>query len=195
MRSISVHAGLHFQRSWVEFPSILAPNYGHEILQSTSWYKYPWLILGLRPANRRRSYKVTPSLIDWVQKFCNVVSLWLGANLESALYTRSIWREHSLCHPTCQIQRPYLFRSSWRYIHFQRRKHTWEDLVFLCWQCLFDRMETFVSFLSVTYASIGYFNQYVVGSPGISPLGFEQSADIPSWYINCVQIRVKLFMG
>ena len=26
-----------------------------------------WVILGLRPANERRRYKVTPSLIDWVQ--------------------------------------------------------------------------------------------------------------------------------
>ena len=27
----------------------------------------PWLILGLRPANERRCYKVTPSLIGWAQ--------------------------------------------------------------------------------------------------------------------------------
>ena len=27
----------------------------------------PGLILGLRPANERRRYKVTPSLIGWVQ--------------------------------------------------------------------------------------------------------------------------------
>ena len=27
----------------------------------------PTLILGLRPANEKRRYKVTPSLIDWVQ--------------------------------------------------------------------------------------------------------------------------------
>ena len=29
--------------------------------------KYPGLILGLRPANERRRYKVTASLIDWAQ--------------------------------------------------------------------------------------------------------------------------------
>ena len=30
-------------------------------------YDRPGLILGLRPANERRRYKVTPSLIGWVQ--------------------------------------------------------------------------------------------------------------------------------
>ena len=29
--------------------------------------QYPGLILGLRPANESRRYKVTPSLIGWVQ--------------------------------------------------------------------------------------------------------------------------------
>ena len=41
----------------------------------TRMYKYAWsisrtiarLILGLRPANERRRYKVTPSLIGWAQ--------------------------------------------------------------------------------------------------------------------------------
>ena len=28
---------------------------------------HSWLILGLRPVNERRRYKVTPSLIGWVQ--------------------------------------------------------------------------------------------------------------------------------
>ena len=37
------------------------------------WIYIAGLILGLRPANERRRYKVTPSH-------------WLGANLESALY-------------------------------------------------------------------------------------------------------------
>ena len=28
---------------------------------------YPWVVLGLRPANERRRYKVTPSLTGWAQ--------------------------------------------------------------------------------------------------------------------------------
>ena len=61
------------------------------------------LILGLRPANERRRYKVTSSLIGWAQTWnqpwvsrlvpsqwetslqSNAISHWLGANLESAL--------------------------------------------------------------------------------------------------------------
>ena len=31
------------------------------------WYVSSGLILGLRPANERRRYKVTPSLIGWDQ--------------------------------------------------------------------------------------------------------------------------------
>ena len=69
------------------------------------------LILGLHPANERRCYKVTPSLIGWPQTYSescarlrwqsislfapsqwetslqsNTISHWLAANLESALY-------------------------------------------------------------------------------------------------------------
>ena len=32
-----------------------------------SYVIYPGLILGLRPANERRRYKVTPSVIGWAQ--------------------------------------------------------------------------------------------------------------------------------
>ena len=33
-----------------------------------NWHRpMAWLILGLRPANERRRYKVTPSLIGWAQ--------------------------------------------------------------------------------------------------------------------------------
>ena len=34
--------------------------------QSIVWHT-PGLILGFRPATERRSYKVTPSLIDWTE--------------------------------------------------------------------------------------------------------------------------------
>ena len=43
------------------------------------------LILGLRPANERRRYKVTPSLIARRKAPCNAVSHWLGAKLELEL--------------------------------------------------------------------------------------------------------------
>ena len=33
----------------------------------TLTYQWPGLILGLRPANERRRYKITPSLIGWPQ--------------------------------------------------------------------------------------------------------------------------------
>ena len=53
-----------------------------EIRQLLSWESLYWwdkiftgLILGLHPANERRRYKVTASLIG----FCNDVSHWLGA--------------------------------------------------------------------------------------------------------------------
>ena len=36
-----------------------------KVEQAADWNT--WLILGFRPANVRRSYKVTPSLIGWVQ--------------------------------------------------------------------------------------------------------------------------------
>ena len=48
----------------------------------TSCCFFTRLVLGLRPANERRLYKVTPS-------FSNAVSHWLGANLESVLF--HIW--------------------------------------------------------------------------------------------------------
>ena len=39
-----------------------------QILQNSDFINtFPGLILSLRPANERRRYKVTPSLIGWVQ--------------------------------------------------------------------------------------------------------------------------------
>ena len=34
---------------------------------SNNMHTYAWLILGLRPANERRCYFVTTSLVGWVQ--------------------------------------------------------------------------------------------------------------------------------
>ena len=70
---------------------------------------FPGLILGLRPANERRRYKVTPSLIaghkprfspvddsrlapsQWETSLqSNAVSHWLAANLDSALFSENI---------------------------------------------------------------------------------------------------------
>ena len=43
----------------------------HSFNESCYWAASEWgnagLILGLRPANERRRYKVTPSLIGWAQ--------------------------------------------------------------------------------------------------------------------------------
>ena len=52
-----------------------------------SWPKrLPGLTPGLRPVNKRRRYKVTPSLISWARE--------LGATLEQALYhARTHFRE------------------------------------------------------------------------------------------------------
>ena len=35
--------------------------------RGSDWYIYSVIILGLRPANERRRYKVTPVLMDWAQ--------------------------------------------------------------------------------------------------------------------------------
>ena len=39
------------------------------------------LILGLRPANERRRYKVTPSLIGWVQTWSQIMIHGSGAKV------------------------------------------------------------------------------------------------------------------
>ena len=64
-------------------------------------FLYTELILGVRPANERRRY------------FFNEVSNWLGANLESTLYTvialmRSSGTKHALnCHDNWWQYGPY----------------------------------------------------------------------------------------
>ena len=55
---------------------------GHTYLSTAYIISISGLILGLRPANERRRYFGTSSLIGWV---CNDVSHWLGANPESDL--------------------------------------------------------------------------------------------------------------
>ena len=49
--------------------SLLTPEntYVALICQIRQEYTIPVMILGLHPANERRRYKVTPSLIGWVQ--------------------------------------------------------------------------------------------------------------------------------
>ena len=46
-------------------PSISKDNSSQALIYQA--YKERGLILGLRPANERRRYKVTPSLIGWAQ--------------------------------------------------------------------------------------------------------------------------------
>ena len=66
-------------RSWVDIQYALYPIKYAVVLSYSSWLcvivlvksactiYLPGLILGLRPANERRRYKVTPSLIGWEQ--------------------------------------------------------------------------------------------------------------------------------
>ena len=65
------------------------------------------LILGLRPANERRRYFVTTSLIDWAQAKNQLWSyIWVGCvvvqhlNLENILLRHIVWRCHGWrpCH-------------------------------------------------------------------------------------------------
>ena len=45
----------------------VSTNVQGALLAQQQYVGPPWLILGLRLANERRRYKVTPPLIGWVQ--------------------------------------------------------------------------------------------------------------------------------
>ena len=72
-----VHGLLWCCIQWRHYSNGLAPNMQQAIIwasyasMSYNWCPCPWhatgLILGLRPANQRCCYKVTPSLIGWAQ--------------------------------------------------------------------------------------------------------------------------------
>ena len=56
-----MNAAAFGNRGKVRYHSMLLPATNSRLIKGT------WLILGLRPANERRRYKVTPSLIGWAQ--------------------------------------------------------------------------------------------------------------------------------
>ena len=64
MIAITYYTGIQiFVDTWIS----LDTNDLFNFLIEDSFDTMPGLILGLRPANERRRYKVTPSLIGWVQ--------------------------------------------------------------------------------------------------------------------------------
>ena len=67
VKFISIYCKILFSAAFSFGLNFSIPDYSRLCLKSQCFHKAAGLILGLRPANERRRYKVTPSLIGWAQ--------------------------------------------------------------------------------------------------------------------------------